>query len=133
MRIVHIGIAVSDLDRAMTFYQNIFWQCSIIGPFEDPIQKVKVCFLEEKGHDGPQIELIAPLTDDSPITGYLSRNMGAYHICCKVKDINSSLADLRSKGCVIISLPVPAVAYEGRKIAWCFTPTNHLIELVEAA
>lgn len=132
LRIVHIGIAVNDLDRALAFYMNIFGQCSVSGPFEDPIQRVKVCFLGVRGQGEPLIELIAPLSSDSPISGYLSRSMGAYHICCQVNDINQSLAEFRLQGCVVISLPVPAVAYEGRKIAWCYTPTNHLIELVEA-
>ena len=103
----------------------------ISGPFEDPIQKVRLCFLGETGRDVPSLELICPLESDSPVNGYLKKGIGAYHLCYEVLNIDGALADLRAKGCLIISAPVPAVAFGGRSIAWCFTPTRHLLELLE--
>ena len=32
---------------------------------------------------------------------------------------------------VLISPPAPAVAFDGRRIAWVYTPTRQLIELLE--
>ena len=33
---------------------------------------------------------------------------------------------------MVVSGPVPAVAFGGRQIAWLYTPTRQLFELVEA-
>jgi methylmalonyl-CoA/ethylmalonyl-CoA epimerase len=57
--------------------------------------------------------------------------MGAYHICCEVDDLDSTVRELRSRGCLIVREPAAAVAFEGRRIAWFYTPTRQLMELVE--
>jgi methylmalonyl-CoA/ethylmalonyl-CoA epimerase len=128
----HVGVAVPDLEQAAAFYADAFGLRMVSGPFEDPIQKVKVCFLA--GGDGSfaPLELISPLSGESPVNGYLAKEIGAYHVCYEVADIAAVLADLRAKGCLVISRPAPAVAFAGRKIAWCFTPTKQLVELLEA-
>lgn len=130
-RFHHVGVAVSDMEQAMEFYMNGLGFQLVSGPFEDPIQKVKVCFLAETPGSVAHLELISPMTSDSPVNGYLSKGMGAYHVCYEVDEIDDVLAKLRAKRCLIISKPVPAVAFDGRRIAWCFTPTKQLIELVE--
>ena len=127
----HVGVAVSHLEQATEFYSTAFGFKVVSGPFKDPIQKVEVCFLAGAG-DGPAfIELIAPLDGDSPVNNYLAKGIGAYHVCFEVAKITEALAELRAKGCLVISKPVPAVAFAGRKIAWCFTATNQLVELLE--
>ncbi len=127
----HLGIAVVDLDQSVDFYSQAMGLKTVCGPFDDPIQKVRVSFLAEAGREVPNLELICPLIEESPINGYLKKGIGAYHVCYEVSDIAATLNDLRAKGCLIISQPVPAVAFAGRKIAWCFTPTKHLVELLE--
>jgi|SRR4051812_48610707 methylmalonyl-CoA/ethylmalonyl-CoA epimerase len=127
----HVGIAVPDLQQASAFYTSALGFQIISGPIEDPIQKVRASFLTEVGRDSAWIELICPSDEDSPVNGYLKKGIGAYHVCYEVPDIASALAELRAKGCLVISAPVSAVAFGGRKIAWCFTPTRHLLELLE--
>jgi methylmalonyl-CoA/ethylmalonyl-CoA epimerase len=127
----HVGVAVPDLEPAIEFYLKAFGFRVVSGPFEDPIQKVKLCFLAGTGNNLSHLELISPLGGDSPVNGYLAKGIGAYHVCYEVEEITSALAELRAKGCLVISKPVPAVAFAGRKIAWCFTPTNQLVELLE--
>jgi methylmalonyl-CoA/ethylmalonyl-CoA epimerase len=128
----HVGVAVPDMEKALEFYASAFGCRPVSGPFEDPVQKVKVCFLADAPNHGPtHLELITPLTPDSPLNGYLARDIGAYHVCYQVENIAHAQAALRKKGCLIVSRPVPAVAFGGRKIAWCFTPTNQLVELLE--
>jgi methylmalonyl-CoA/ethylmalonyl-CoA epimerase len=46
--------------------------------------------------------------------------------------LNEALEHFRAQRCVVLGGPVPAVAFEGRKIAWLYTPARELIELVEA-
>lgn len=127
----HMGIAVPDIRPASEFYVKVMGFRLLAEPVEDPIQKVRVCFLVDAGRDQTCIELICPLDDKSPVNGYLKKGIGAYHLCYEVNDIDKELADLRSKGCLIVSKPVPAVAFGGRRIAWAFTPTQHLLELLE--
>jgi methylmalonyl-CoA/ethylmalonyl-CoA epimerase len=127
----HVGVAVPDVERAMEFYASAFGFKCVSGPFEDPIQKVKVCFLADAGKSPTHIELISPLTEDSSIKGYLTKGTGAYHVCYEVEDLSAALAELWEKGCLIVSNPAPAVAFGGKKIAWCYTPTNQLVELLE--
>ena len=92
---------------------------------------MKVCFLAEAALGAAPLELISPLGEDSPINGYLAKGIGAYHVCYEVAVLADALAGLRARGCLVIGNPVPAVAFGGRKIAWCYTPTNQLVELVE--
>ena len=124
----------------------------VSGPFDDPIQRVRVAFVaggegvcgpSVAGHPGlPEgtregyrgdtpIELIAPLGDDAPIHQYLRKELGAYHICYEADDLDALLVHLRANRCLVVSGPVPAVAFGGRRIAWVFLPTRHLIEVVE--
>jgi methylmalonyl-CoA/ethylmalonyl-CoA epimerase len=128
----HVGIAVEDLGQATEFYTRALGYQVVAGPFEDPIQKVKLCFVGSEPQKGV-IEIICPLTNDSPLSGYLSKGIGAYHVCYEVRGVEGALAELRSMGCLVVAKPVPAVAFGGRMIAWCFTPTRHLIELVQSA
>jgi methylmalonyl-CoA/ethylmalonyl-CoA epimerase len=34
--------------------------------------------------------------------------------------------------CIVVAKPVPAVAFQGRRIAWIYTPSRQLFEIVEA-
>jgi methylmalonyl-CoA/ethylmalonyl-CoA epimerase len=131
MRFSHIGIAVPNLEAASAVYQRIFGYTVRSGPFVDPIQKASVCFIAS-GNDGDvRIELVAPAGDDSSVNKLLGRGIGTYHLCYEVDDIAEALKHVRSQGCLIVSEPAPAVAFEGRRVAWFYTPTRQLTELVE--
>ncbi|HTH50195.1 MAG TPA: VOC family protein [Candidatus Limnocylindria bacterium] len=127
----HLGVAVPDLSRALADYASIFGYVQSSGPFDDPIQKVSVCFIEHPQGKLPVLELIAPIGEDSPVKRLLKSGGGAYHICYSVADIEQTLVEVRGKGCLVISGPVPAVAFEGRRIAWFYTPARQLVEVVE--
>lgn len=131
LKFKHIGVVVPSIERAVDSYRSIFGYRVLFGPFEDPIQKVSVCFLATEQSDDATIELVSPSSEHSPVSKFLANGIGAYHMCYEVEDIEVTLAHVRSKGCVVISHPVPAVAFAGRRIAWFYTPTRQLIEIVE--
>jgi len=132
-KLLHIGIAVPSLAPATESLSVLFGYKVVSGPFDDPIQKVAVNFLSASDSDAAEIELIAPLGEDSPIRSMLSKNGGgAYHLCFETQDMEAALTHARNNGCVIVAQPVPAVAFNGRRIAWLYTPTRQLFELVEA-
>lgn len=130
-RFSHIGVAVVNLDQAVAAYQQIFGYSVCSGPFVDPVQKVSVCFLSGKEAGDVTIELVAPDGDDSPVNSMLMKGISAYHLCYEVSNISEALKQVRSQGCFILGEPVGAVAFQGRRIAWFYTPTRQLTELVE--
>jgi methylmalonyl-CoA/ethylmalonyl-CoA epimerase len=132
-KLLHLGVAVPSLSPAGESLTALFGYEVVAGPFEDPIQKVAVSFLAASGSDVAEIELIAPLGEDSPIQSMLAKNGGgAYHLCFETLDIEAALTHAESQGCVVVARPVSAVAFEGRRIAWIYTPARQLFELVEA-
>jgi methylmalonyl-CoA/ethylmalonyl-CoA epimerase len=127
----HFGVAVRKLGPSVEVFQNLFGYQMLSGPFDDPVQNVSVCFLGRGGVD-PQLELVAPLGPNSPIDNTLRKGCGIYHICYQVPDIRQAVAHLLDAGSLLLSGPVPAVAFGMRKIAWLMTEADLLVELVEA-
>jgi methylmalonyl-CoA/ethylmalonyl-CoA epimerase len=132
-KLLHVGVAVPSLGPTTETLSKLFGYRVISGPFDDPIQKVSVNFLTTAPTDTVEIELIAPLADDSPIKSILGKTgSAAYHFCFETADIDNALEHAVKNGCMIVSKPVPAVAFEGRRIAWFYTSSRQLFELVEA-
>jgi methylmalonyl-CoA/ethylmalonyl-CoA epimerase len=133
-KLMHVGVAVSTLEPTTELLSALFGYKVVSGPFDDPIQKVTVNFLAKSAEDVAEIELIAPLAQDSPIRSMLTKDGGgAYHLCFETSDIDRALAHAKKNGCIVVSPPVPAVAFQGRRIAWIYTRSRQLFELVEAA
>jgi methylmalonyl-CoA/ethylmalonyl-CoA epimerase len=129
---LHLGVAVASLEKALPVYEKLFGYRLRSGPFDDPIQKVRVCFLSRERTGDITIELVAPLGDESPVHRTLTKGgNSAYHACYQVDDLDQALQHLSANGCVLVSKPVPAVAFENRRIAWLYTPTRQLIEAVQ--
>ena len=129
----HVGVAVFSLGPTTEMLSSLFGYRVISGPFDDPIQKVSVNFLTQSNQDIAEIELIAPLTEDSPIRATLAKGGGsAYHLCFETSDIDRAIEHAKKKGCILLGQPVPATAFGGRRIAWIYTPSRQLFELVEA-
>lgn len=132
-KLLHVGVAVPVLGPTSELLSSLFGYKVVSGPFDDPIQKVTVNFLAKSVNDPAEIELIAPLTDDSPIRSILAKDRGAaYHLCFETSDIDRALIHAQNNGCIVVSAPVPAVAFQGRRIAWIYTRSRQLFELVEA-
>lgn len=132
-RLLHVGVAVPSLSPATEALTALFGYRVVSGPFDDPLQKVQVNFLAKSDSDVAEIELIAPIADASPIRSMLAKGSGgAYHLCFETSDMEGALAHAKKNGCIVVSGPVPAVAFEGRRIAWIYTQSRQLFELVEA-
>lgn len=127
----HLGIAVPDMEAAIRSYQEALGLVLVGGPVDDPIQRVRVCFLASSPSSEVSLELISPLAGSSPIDQYLSKGVGAYHVCYRVADMPRALEHMRAAGCVLVSGPVPATAFGGKPIAWLLLPSRQLVELVE--
>jgi len=132
-KLLHVGVAVPSLGPTTELLSDLFGYRVVSGPFEDPLQKVRVSFLAKSDRDVAEIELIAPLGEDSPIQSMLAKSGGgAYHLCFETSELDGALDHARKNGCIVVSSPVPAVAFQGRRIAWIYARSRQLFELVEA-
>lgn len=84
------------------------------------------------GSGQPQIELVAPAGEDSPVRSFLSKGGGLHHLCYEVTQLESHLEMSRSQGGKLVRPPMPAVAFGGRKIAWIYSKERLLVEFLEA-
>ena len=98
-RLNHVGVAIPDMDAAIAFYRDTLGASEISEPFEMPEQGVKVCFVDTPD-GGTQVELLAPLSDDSPIAGFLAKNPlgGQHHLCFEVPDVQAARAEFEGQG-----------------------------------
>src|SRR5690606_6970690 len=87
-RLNHVGVAVPDMEAARTFYRETLGATELTEPFDMPEQGVRVCFVDTPD-GGTQIELLAPLDENSPVSGFLAKNPqgGQHHLCFEVPDI----------------------------------------------
>ncbi len=131
LRLHHVGFVVSDIQKSVEGFRNTLgmsWDGAI---YTDPRQRVKITFLAS-GPACAQIELIEPAGADSPVAKFLEKGGGQHHLCYEVNDIEKALAEFKSRKASIVQRPCPAVAFEGRRIAWFITPERLVVELLEA-
>jgi methylmalonyl-CoA/ethylmalonyl-CoA epimerase len=131
MRLHHLGFVVSDITAALPAFQRSMGASWVSQVFLDPLQKVRVAFLTTRPGDA-QVELVEPVGDDSPVLRFLlDKGGGLHHACYEVSELEQELAAFRARGSLIVKRPKPAVAFQGRRIAWVLTPEKFLIELLE--
>jgi methylmalonyl-CoA/ethylmalonyl-CoA epimerase len=130
-RMHHVGVAVASIEKAVAFYRAAFGYVPQSAPVHDPLQGVSVCFVTGADPEPALVELVEPGAADSPVGRYIAKGIGAYHVCYETAAIEQALEHARQHRCMVVSRPTPAVAFGGRRIAWIYTPTNQLIELLE--
>ena len=108
---------------------NASWDGKI---FHDPVQRVNVTFLSMPGTDA-QMELVEPAGTQSPVLAFLDKGGGLHHLCYEVENCEAAICSMRKRGSMIVKRPKPAVAFQGRRIAWVLTSEKLLIELLEAS
>ncbi|MBS7616086.1 methylmalonyl-CoA epimerase [Candidatus Bathyarchaeota archaeon] len=125
----HVGVAVKNLDEAIKVYRDILG-FKLLGVHVLTERKVKVAFLSSGGET--QIELLEPLSNDSPIAKFLeNRGEGIHHFAVKVADIEKALKDFKQNGVTLID-EEPKMGAEGKKIAFVHPKSTRgvLLELV---
>lgn len=130
LRLHHVGFVVSDIEGSARNFMNslgMSWDGAI---YHDPTQKVKVTFLAT-GPACAQIELVAPASANSPVTKFLERGGGQHHLCYEVEDIEGALREFKMRRASVVQRACPAVAFDGRRIAWLITREKLVVELLE--
>jgi methylmalonyl-CoA/ethylmalonyl-CoA epimerase len=96
-KIDHVGIAVPDLDEAIAFYRDTFGIASVHEETNED-QGVREAMLAV-GDGTTQLQLLAPLNEDSTIAKFIGRNgPGVQQVAYTVEDIEAVSATLRERG-----------------------------------
>jgi len=133
----HFGIVVAQLEAAMARYAELFDYEPRGEPVYDPLQTVRVGLVAPRASGVRRtsapilIEFIEPVGDSSRVAPFLKRGGGLHHVCYAVDDLEAALEHARGHGALVVHEPAPAVAFEGRRIAWLYTPDRQLVEFLE--
>ena len=130
MTIDHVGVVVESLEASATYYIRHFGLRRVSGPIVDALQDVELQFLEDDR--GQRIELVRPVSARSPVARALAAGGGVNHICYQVADLAAAMESLVGDGAKTVRQPLPAVAFNGRRVAFLYTRQRELVELVEA-
>jgi methylmalonyl-CoA/ethylmalonyl-CoA epimerase len=125
----HVAIAVTDLDAAIAGYADRY----NVSPLYREV-------VEEQGVEeamipvgGSFVQLISPLSDETPVGRFLSKNgEGLHHVAFAVASIESALAHLAEAGARLVD-DSPRIGGRGARIAFVHPADlgGTLIELVE--
>lgn len=112
--IEHIGIAVIDLDAAITYYENVLgMKCYAIEEVAD--QKVKTAFFQV---GQTKIELLESTDPVGPIGKFIAKKgEGLHHIAFNVPGIKDALQEVDEIGIQLIDKE-PRKGAEGMNIAF---------------
>jgi methylmalonyl-CoA/ethylmalonyl-CoA epimerase len=93
----HVGIAVADLDEAVTFYREMYGM-ELAHEEANEEQGVREAMMSVGG-SGSFIQLLAPLTPESTIARFLDRSgPGVQQVAYRVDDIEAACEVLRGRG-----------------------------------
>ena len=117
----HLGIAVADLDEALSTYSRLF------GATVERRSTVS-----DQGVDAlsllvgaDRIELVSPTGADTPVGRFLaSRGPGLHHVAYEVDDVAAALAELAGAGAELID-EVPRAGLFGLEVAFVHPDAVH--------
>ena len=93
----HVGVAVPDLDEAITFYRDTFGM-TLAHEEVNEEQGVREAMMAVGG-SGSHIQLLAPLSPESTIAKFLDRSgPGVQQMAYRVEDLEAVSQVLRDRG-----------------------------------
>ena len=129
MKVDHIGIATPTIDEGLAIWRDAL---GLEPDMTEEVaeQGVRVCMLPI---GDTHVELLEPLSAESAVGRFLAkRGPGIHHIAIEVRDIQASLAELKSKGARLID-ETPRVGARGCLVAFVHPSATNgvLLELVQ--
>lgn len=130
LRFHHAGVACTDIHRETE-------TLSVVGyrpegaEFVDVVQGVRGIFLAGQQ---PRLELLQPISDAKGVlTPWLKTSTKIYHLAYEANALQDAIAGLRDEGAKLVVAPVPAVAFNGRPIAFVMLRNRLLVEIIQSA
>ena len=130
-RINHIAIAVPDVEKAATYWQEALG-ADVSAVESLPEHGVRIVFVDAPNG---KVELMEPLGAKSSIAAFLERNPdgGMHHICYEVSDIIGARDHLIAKGARVLGDGIPKKGAHGYPVLFLHPKdfNGTLIELEE--
>ncbi|MEU0564370.1 methylmalonyl-CoA epimerase [Nonomuraea sp. NPDC005983] len=136
MRIDHIGIACRDLEEKIALFSGLF-ELTVVAREVNEEQGVKEAMLHIADGEGggSYIQLLEPLSEDSPVGKFLAkRGEGVHHVAFGVPDVTEAMEQIGAKGVRLLDAR-PRHGSMGSSIAFLHPKDTGgmLTELVQAA
>jgi len=95
----HLGVAVEDLDEAVTTYERIFG-ARVEHRETVPDQGVEAASLKV---GAGRVELLASLGEETPVGKFLiKRGPGMHHVAYEVEDVRAAIGELAEQGVELV-------------------------------
>jgi methylmalonyl-CoA/ethylmalonyl-CoA epimerase len=130
-RIDHIGVAVEDLDEAVSLYRE---RLGMLEQHRETVEEqgVEAVLLEiGEGH----VELLSPLSPETAVGKFLEkRGPGLHHVAYRTDDIDAALQTAREAGLRLID-EEPRIGIRNSRVAFVHPKSTGgvLTELVQPA
>ena len=150
LNLVHLNLHVTDLERAIDFYERLGWKVMFDLGRQKPSELEKIRVNDKLVHGGGKVKaVVLSLGDDHrcatkiemmefvdpPATEKPAKpahEAGAHRIAMRVKDLEGTLADLRGRGIEIDDEIHEIRSMGGRQRYVLFAdPDDNLLELIE--
>ncbi|HLS39530.1 MAG TPA: methylmalonyl-CoA epimerase [Ornithinicoccus sp.] len=132
LEIDHVGVAVPDLDAAIAFHRDVLG-LRLVHEETNEEQGVREAMMSTG--TGAQLQLLAPLREDSAIGRFLARSgPGLQQLAYRVADVEAVSAILRERGLRLL-YPEPKRGTSNSRINFIHPKDagGVLVELVEPA
>jgi methylmalonyl-CoA/ethylmalonyl-CoA epimerase len=130
-RIDHIGVAVDDLDAALSLHAETY-AMEVVHRETVESQGVEAILLDVGEN---HVELLLPLADDTPVGKFLAkRGPGLHHVAYQTDDIETALEGLRAAGMRLID-ETPRTGIRNSRVAFVHPASSGgvLTEIVQPA
>lgn len=117
----HLGVAVEDLDAALSTYEKLFG-AEVEHRATVPDQGVEAAAVRM---GSGRVELLEPLGEDTPVGRFLTnRGPGMHHVAYEVDDVEAALGELAAAGAELIDA-APRRGMFGLQVAFVHPESVH--------
>ena len=134
----HVGYAVPNLDEAIKLHTEVFgWRVLHREINEEQGVEEAMLGTGDQLPENAQVQLLAPLNENSTIAKWIERNGGRggiQQVCYRVADIDVASAKLRERGATLL-YDTPKIGTGGSRINFAHPKSSGgiLLEIVEPA
>lgn len=128
-KIEHIGIAVKDIEKANTLYEQLLG----VAPYKEETVESEAVITSFFKVGENKIELLASTSEDGPIGKFITKKgEGIHHIAFDVDDIEKELERLEKEGFRLIH-KTPKKGADNKLVAFIHPKTTNgvLVELCQ--
>lgn len=126
-RFHHVGIATDSIDSFSRRINDV--STGEAKDFADPLQGIRGRFVEIGNMN---LEILEPLDDDDTLSPWLSVGNRIYQIAFEVDDLDAEIESARLQKIRVVREAQPAIAFEGRRVAFLMPAPGILVELIES-